>query len=511
MSETESLTASVKGVYTRTDVFAVAGLTAGDHALSATYHDPAATFADSAAAAGNLHVNKAPLTVVANSQTKVYGAALPILTGTLTGVVAGDAITASYGTTATATSNVGKYPITAALNDPNGRLGNYTATNVSGALTIAKANQTIAWATPAPVAYGAALSGAQLDATASVAGPAAPGVLTYTPRAGTVFSTAGSYTLSVSAACTTDYNAASASVTLVVLGPGSTAVGAELWLVEGNSSDQVAIQPVGASQTGSTGVRVAATLKSVSAGKPRAQSFSTTYAQSFTAIRIFGYGGADNVQLASALSVNAVINEGDGADAIQTGNGNDVITVGNGNDTIQTGNGNKTITAGNGNDTVKGGTGADAVSLGGGKDSVQLAGGNNTVTLGNGNDAVTLGNGNNVVATGNGTDAVTAGNGNNLIAAGLGQHTVTVGNGSNILIDGSATLTSPSTDSLRQVLNDWIFAGKSPANVASIRSRLHVTDNSSHANKLTAGKGLNWFWATYAKDSINRKPTDLLN
>ena len=60
-------------------------------------------------------------------------------------------------------------------------------------------------------------------------------------------------------------------------------------------------------------------------------------------------------------------------------------------------------------------------------------------------------------------------------------------------------------------LDDWISGGKSPVNVANIRSRLHVTDNSSHANKLTAGKGLDWFWATYTKDSINRKAIDLLN
>jgi hypothetical protein len=149
--------------------------------------------------------------------------------------------------------------------------------------------------------------------------------------------------------------------------------------------------------------------------------------------------------------------------------------------------------------------------LGDGNDKVQLGDGNNTVTLGNGANTLTLGGGNNVAVTGNGADTISAGNGNNLIAAGTGQHTVTVGNGSNILIDGSVTLANPGSDSLRQVLTDWIFGGKSSSNVAGIRSRLHVTFNTSHANKFTAGKGLDWFWATYAKDSINRKPTDLLN
>ncbi len=68
-----------------------------------------------------------------------------------------------------------------------------------------------------------------------------------------------------------------------------------------------------------------------------------------------------------------------------------------------------------------------------------------------------------------------------------------------------------SNDSLRQVLTDWVSGGDTAANVANIRSRLHVTDNSSHANRLWAGSGLDWFWATYAKDSIDRKATDLLN
>ena len=64
-----------------------------------------------------------------------------------------------------------------------------------------------------------------------------------------------------------------------------------------------------------------------------------------------------------------------------------------------------------------------------------------------------------------------------------------------ILIHGSVALTKNSNDSLRQVLTDWVSGGDTAANVANIRSRLHVTDNSSHANRLWAGSGLDWFWA----------------
>ena len=58
--------------------------------------------------------------------------------GTLSGVVSGDGITATYSTTATSSSGVvaGGYPITATFHDPNSRLGNYTASNTPGTLTI---------------------------------------------------------------------------------------------------------------------------------------------------------------------------------------------------------------------------------------------------------------------------------------------------------------------------------------------------------------------------------------
>jgi hypothetical protein len=233
----------------------------------------------------------------------------------------------------------------------------------------------------------------------------------------------------------------------VILGPGVTLVGSVVYAVGGTTSnDNVQITPVGASNTGSTGVKVQANLNKASS--------TTTFNQAITAVQIFACAGNDNIQLANTLTVNAF------------------------------------ISAGNGNDNV------------------QAGGGNITVALGNGNDNVQLGNGNNVVVTGNGHDNIQAGNGDNLIVAGLGQHNVQVGNGSNILIDGSVTLTN-SNDSLRQVLNDWMSLGASDA--ASIRSRLSVTDNSSHANVLLAGTGLDWFWETYAKDVTDRTLTDLLN
>ena len=651
---------------------------------------------------GTLQITPAPLTISADNKTMSYGGTLPGLTVSYSGLVNGDTpdtfnsspnTAPTVTTTATSASAVGHYPISV-----NGASDtDYAIQYAGGTLTVGQMPPTLTWPAPQPIASFTALSSAQLDATANV-----PGTFTYTPSAGTLLAP-GTRTLSVTFTPfdSTDYAPATDTVQITVLGPGSiTVIGTQLYIVGGNNSnDQVQVTPVGTSNTGSTGVQVQATLNKV--------QFHTTYSQSFSSINVLLGGGNDNFQFASTLTVNGVVNAGNGNDNIQLGQGNNVvmlgwgndnvqlgngnnsvaldvgnppapppppgppgppppppspppgndniqlgngnntvsagdgnvtitvgygsncITLGNGNDNVQVnnppspppgpptpptspavygndtvtagngndniqlsngnnvvslgwgndnvqmgngnnsvaldvgnppssppappppapppgndnvqlGNGNNTVTAGNGNITVIVGYGSNSITLGNGNDNVQvnnppppppasplvygndtviagngndniqLSNGNNVVSLGNGNDNVNLGDGNNVLVEGNGNDNVHAGNGNNLIVAGLGQHTVQVGNGRNILIDGSVTL-SQSGDSLTQVLNDWMAHGSSASNVASIRSRLVVTYNTSHANTIQVGSGLDWFWATYAKDKTNRKPNDLLN
>ena len=71
----------------------------------------------------------------------------------------------------------------------------------------------IVWATPAPIIYGTALSGVQLDASSSL-----PGTFSYSPAAGTVLSV-GPQTLEAAftPADTVDYTGATATVALTVL------------------------------------------------------------------------------------------------------------------------------------------------------------------------------------------------------------------------------------------------------------------------------------------------------
>ena len=91
-------------------------------------------------------------------------------------------------------------------------LTDYTTATATVTLTVNKATPTISWATPAAITYGTALSGAQLNATASVAGN-----LVYTPALGAT-PNGGQQTLSVTFTPTdsTDYTTATATVTLTV-------------------------------------------------------------------------------------------------------------------------------------------------------------------------------------------------------------------------------------------------------------------------------------------------------
>src|SRR5207244_219209 len=106
---------------------------------------------------GSLEVTPASLTITADDKTKVYGAALPVLTASYSGFVNGDSASSlttpvSLSTTATAHSPVGKYDILASgAADPN-----YTITFVKGSLEVTPATLTIT-ADDKTKVYGAAL------------------------------------------------------------------------------------------------------------------------------------------------------------------------------------------------------------------------------------------------------------------------------------------------------------------------------------------------------------------
>jgi hypothetical protein len=193
-------------------------LSAGIHTLNVTFTPTDGADYSTATASVTLTVTPAVLTVTPAPSSKVYGTANPVFSGSITGMIPGDGITATYASAATPTTIVGIYSsgpdaIAATLSDPGAKLGNYTLNQTAGALTITQATTVLTWATPASISYETALSATQLNATSG----GVAGTFVYTPAAGTIL-TAGSHTLSVAFTPTdaVDYSAASATVTLTV-------------------------------------------------------------------------------------------------------------------------------------------------------------------------------------------------------------------------------------------------------------------------------------------------------
>lgn len=127
----------------------------GTYPITSTIADPGNRLGnyDVTRSDGVLTVKPAPLTVNANSASRLYGAANPPLDGILIGLLNNDAISATFSTSATPASSVGTYPITSTLSDPNSRLGNYDVMKVDGVLTVLPA-PLVATAANASKTYG---------------------------------------------------------------------------------------------------------------------------------------------------------------------------------------------------------------------------------------------------------------------------------------------------------------------------------------------------------------------
>ncbi len=96
--------------------------------------------------------------------------------------------------------------------DQSGNTDYSAAASVQQSFTVAKATPSVTWTTPSPITYGTALSGAQLNATASV-----PGAFMYIPAAGAILG-GGTQTLSLTFTPTdsADYSSVTTTVSLIV-------------------------------------------------------------------------------------------------------------------------------------------------------------------------------------------------------------------------------------------------------------------------------------------------------
>jgi len=117
------------------------GLTVGSHTITVVYNGDT-SFSGSTSNSISQIVQQATLTITANNATRVYGAADPTFTSTITGAVPGDTFTVTYTTNETVTSPVGTYTITPQATGAS--LANYTVVYKAGTLTVAPATLTIA-------------------------------------------------------------------------------------------------------------------------------------------------------------------------------------------------------------------------------------------------------------------------------------------------------------------------------------------------------------------------------
>jgi len=169
----------------------------GDGTFTVSTMSPATGNSPEAAAAANFGSNGMAGLAVLNLNDNTVSVLIPQLAQTATATLAGVSL-AGAGTHRLQASYPGDKSFAPSLSTPL-------------TLTV-QTTPAITWATPSAIVFGTALSGVQLNATASVAG-----MFSYSPKAGAVLP-AGQQKLTVTfnPADAIDYTAASASVTLAV-------------------------------------------------------------------------------------------------------------------------------------------------------------------------------------------------------------------------------------------------------------------------------------------------------
>ncbi len=202
---------------------------------------------------GTLTVTPASLTVVPANVSRPFGTPNPALGGTISGIQNNDNITASFSTTASLTSPVGSYPVTATLSDLGNRLGNYSLTLHRGTLTVTPASTTttVVSSSANPAVFG---QGVTFTASVTVPGGVNP--------TGTVLFLDGTTTLGSS-----NLNNGQASFTISTLPVGHRAITA---VYQGNanfnpSSSAVLSQSI---SRGATTVALTPLSRSVNLGQP---------------------------------------------------------------------------------------------------------------------------------------------------------------------------------------------------------------------------------------------------
>jgi hypothetical protein len=136
-------TASIPGTFTYTPAAGTV-LDAGPvQTLTSTFTPADTTDFQPVTVTTLFNVTRASLVATANDAATTYGAPVPVLSGSVSGLINDDPVGVTFSTPATIGSAVGTYAIMPVLIDPNDRMGNYQIVLEYGKLTVAPAPLTI--------------------------------------------------------------------------------------------------------------------------------------------------------------------------------------------------------------------------------------------------------------------------------------------------------------------------------------------------------------------------------
>jgi hypothetical protein len=539
---TAATTASGAGSYTVTP----GGLSSANYAI---------TFV-----AGTLTVNPAVLTVTANNASKVYGDGIPAFTASITGFVNGDNSSAYTGapsltTTATASSPVGSYAITAAQGTLSA--ANYTFAFVNGTLSVTQATPVLsvsdasgtytgnpfpATATVAGVVTGmddtpgatlegtgltlAYYSGATAGGTALAGAPSAP----------------GTYTVVASFAGSTDYKPGLASVVFTINQSNQGAPTASI--ADGDFGGDTSgvrgqVRSFLLSAADSSGTKLASATFTVNWGDGQSQSFinlsaatPVSHTWSSTGNYTIGVTAIVNGQSSQVVSKTIAIKIVD-YQLVQT----DSVTGATSWALVAGGSTHSNVieiendagahlldveieNAANGQyeyhqafaDSVNGASVGRLILYGQASDVLMVASG---ITINaelhassTGNSILKAGGGNDILIGGAGNDILIGGKGRDILIGGFGNDLIIAGTGDDIVIAGTTSY-SHNDLALRSILSEWASTDSYATRVSDIQGQTHtgadlngtyflnsstVQDDKS-IDVLVGGSGRDWFFA----------------
>jgi RHS repeat-associated protein len=344
--------------------------TAASHVIPGGYAITAAGAADPDYAIGyvqgTLTVTPAPLTITADDQSKVYGAALPAFTASYAGFVNGDTPASltnlpTLGTPATAASTPGTYPITAS----DAVAADYVFTYGNGTLTVTPAGTaTLLLSSDNPSVF------AQPVTFTAAVGVVAPGAGTPT----------GSVTFVIDGVPTAPQPLTGTTATLssAALARGSHTVGA-LYNGDGNffPSDAGPLSqvvqtvarepdPLDPTQTalvvGGTAGDDRITLEQEGRHRievevrevgPDGFRFTGAYRGRFSRLIVYGGLGDDDLTVDDSVTLPAVLFGGDGDNHLRAGSGPSVLVGGAGHNVLDGGDGRDLLIGGSGPATLR--------------------------------------------------------------------------------------------------------------------------------------------------------------